>query len=467
MTAMTREQFVHWIEAVPYGKRLSTALYIYRPEDWAIIRPELAATVERAEFAAKPDPRWNLLKLHTDQIAVSFLFYPDFDSDPHPALAEATKINLNTEAVAKTDYRKRSNPPILHRKEIFLAPGHPRAMEYAALTAAEERAGLYRDPSRIGLRLHWHTLLRRLRLSYDGHRLIKLPNGSQTVASVEETTPDVARHRTAIKRYDLSKPVKTLLERGLLRKQDTFFDFGCGHGMDVEALGNLGYRASGWDPAFRPAAEKQKATVVNLGYVLNVIEEPQERIAALQEAFSLAERLLVVSTLVDGQQTEAHSRPYRDGFLTKTNTFQKFYAPGELESLLENTLDVEVVTLGLGMCAAFRDPVEAELFAAERSRRRIDWTEISAHLRFSTPETRIRRNVGRYELHKELFDQFWQVLLELGRVPELGEFDRLAEVKRAAGGIIRLLHWSSHKTARNFGNWLASHARRMCSFIWQ
>jgi DNA phosphorothioation-associated putative methyltransferase len=287
------------------------------------------------------------------------------------------------------------------------------------------------------------------------------------VASVEETTPDVARHRTAIKRYDLSKPVKTLLERGLLRKQDTFFDFGCGHGMDIEALGNLGYRASGWDPAFRPAAEKQKATVVNLGYVLNVIEEPQERIAALQEAFSLAERLLVVSTLVDGQQTEAHSRPYRDGFLTKTNTFQKFYAPGELESLLENTLDVEVVTLGLGMCAAFRDPVEAELFAAERSRRRIDWTEISAHLRFSTPETRIRRNVGRYELHKELFDQFWQVLLELGRVPELGEFDRLAEVKRAAGGIIRLLHWSSHKTARNFGNWLASHARRMCSFIWQ
>ena len=85
---MTREQFVHWIETVPYGKRLSTALYIYRPEDWTIIRPELAATVERAELAAKPDPHWNLLKLHTDQIAVSFLFYPDFDTDPHPTLAK-------------------------------------------------------------------------------------------------------------------------------------------------------------------------------------------------------------------------------------------------------------------------------------------------------------------------------------------------------------------------------------------
>ena len=210
-------------------------LCIYRPEDWAIIRPELAATVERAELAAKPDPRWNLLKLHTDQIAVSFLFYPDFDNDPHPALAEATKINLNTGAVVKTDYRQRSNPPILHRKETFLAPGHPQAMEYAALTEAEEQAGLYRDPSRIGLRLHWHTLLKRLRLFYDGHRLIELQNGSSTVTSVEEEeTPEVARHRTAIKRYDLSKPVKSLLERGLLGKQDTFFDFGCGHGMDVD-----------------------------------------------------------------------------------------------------------------------------------------------------------------------------------------------------------------------------------------
>ena len=176
------------------------------------------------------------------------------------------------------------------------------------------------------------------------------------MASEAEATPEVARHRTAIKRYDLSKPVKALLERGLLRKQETFFDFGCGHGMDIEALGNLGYRASGWDPAFRPNAEKQKATVVNLGYVLNVIEEPTERISALREAFDLAERMIIVSTLVAGQETDAHSKPYRDGFLTKTNTFQKFYIPGELESLIEDTLGVEVITLGFGMCVAFHDP---------------------------------------------------------------------------------------------------------------
>ena len=93
---------------------------------------------------------------------------------------------------------------------------------------------------------------------------------------MEADTREIKRHRTAIKRYDLSKPVKQLLERGLLKKGDTFFDFDCGHGMDIEALQNLGYQASGWDPAFRPNAPKSRAAVVNLGFVLNVIEEPSD-----------------------------------------------------------------------------------------------------------------------------------------------------------------------------------------------
>ena len=58
------------------------------------------------------------------------------------------------------------------------------------------------------------------------------------VASIQERghvyKPDILRHRTAIKRYDLSKHVKLLLERGLFRKNETFFDYRCGRGMDVE-----------------------------------------------------------------------------------------------------------------------------------------------------------------------------------------------------------------------------------------
>jgi len=436
---MNRKQFSGWVASVDFGKRLPSALYIVRLTDWRRIPLELAATVERASLAARPDDEWNLLKLHTDQVAITFLSYPDFDQNPHPALAESTKINLNTGAVVHTDYRQRVNPPILHRKETFLPPDDPRFALYQALTTAEEAAGLLKDKSRIGLRQAWLALLRHKRLGYDGHQLVS------TQPEVEELAPDVtaspvepvARHRTAIKRYDLSKPIKVAIDHSLLTPGQTVFDYGCGHGMDIEALKSLEYDAKGWDPAYRPDAPRCEADFVNLGYVLNVIEEPSERILVLKQAFNLAQRVLLVSTLVAGQETSAHSRPFRDGFLTSTNTFQKFYGPGELEELIERTLHREAITLALGICVVFRDPGEAEAFEAHRSRRKMDWTEIGHQLAFTSSSSRERRQVDRYALHQTLFDQFWAFLLEYGRLPASGEFDRLTELRKAAGGLQR------------------------------
>lgn len=435
------ERLVYWAYSVkllaaadcPYGKRLPEAVYLFRPKQGQV-SDAMWQTIRRAEIAAKPDPGWNLLKVHTNGRALTFLCYPGFDLEPHPALMQATKINLNTGSIVQTDYSKRSNPPILHRKETFLVPDDPRVEKFAALTRTEEEAGLYREPSTIGLQVQWTTLLRRLGYTYSNHVLLKVQRSTDTT---EPEPAPIARHRTAIKRYDLSRPVKQLLEHGLLRKADSFFDFGCGHGMDIEALRTLGYGAQGWDPAFQPNAPKVGSDVVNLGFVLNVIEEPTERIMALKEAFSLAKRLLVVSVMASGQESDAHSRPYRDGFLTKANTFQKFFAPGELEELIERTLNVEAITLGLGICVAFRDPAEAEAFQAQRNRRHIDWTDIGTQLKFTTAPRREHRHVDRYELHAELFDEFWRTLVDLGRAPELGEFDRLADVSRAAGGSVK------------------------------
>ncbi len=427
---------------LPFGKVLPTALYIARPLPGWPVSEQLAAEIRRAEVAAKPDPDWNLLKIHTNEAALTFLTYPDFDENPHPALAEATKINLNTGSVVRTDYRARSNPPILHRKETFLPKSDPRFAKFAELTAEEEKAGLLRDGARIGLRAYWESLLRKHGLGYEGQRLVKV----QRPEVQEEAEPAlVERHRTAIKRYDISRPVKLALDRGILQKRHKFFDYGCGHGMDLEALGGLGYSVSGWDPAFRPKAKKEKADVVNLGYVLNVIEEPRERIETLKGAFSLAERALVVSTMVAGQETLAHVRPYKDGYLTKSNTFQKFFVPGELEDLIESTLGKEAVTLAMGICVVFRDDEDAEQFEASRSRRRIDWSEISAQLQFSSPSKRERSRVDRYELHRELLDSFWSCLLDLGRAPEPGEFDQMAKVRRVAGGLPKALNLTVQK----------------------
>ena len=212
------------VASIHFGKKLSGATYVVRPRAEDVL-PELWNTLCRAEVAAQPDPSWNLLKLHTDQVAITFLSYPEFDAEPHPVLAEATKINLNTGSVSRTDYRQRSNPPIQHRKETFLQPHDPRIHLFAALTRREEEAGLYRDPSRIGLRVPWLTLLQRLGLEYEDHTLVSARIPPADSVSIVPGQAEVARHRTAIRRYDLSKPVKQILERGLLRKTDSFFDY--------------------------------------------------------------------------------------------------------------------------------------------------------------------------------------------------------------------------------------------------
>ena len=90
----------------------------------------------------------------------------------------------------------------------------------------------------------------------------------------------VERHRTAIKRTALSRPVATALADGIIRDGSSVFDYGCGRGGDVDRLHRLGYQATGWDPVHRPQGARSPADVVNIGYVVNVIENPRERCAA-------------------------------------------------------------------------------------------------------------------------------------------------------------------------------------------
>src|SRR5205807_2575252 len=101
-----------------------------------------------------------------------------------------------------------------------------------------------------------------------------------------------------IRRGDLSRPVKCLLRDGLLPREATLLDYGCGRGEDVALLTAEGYRCAGWDPAYRPETDRLPADVVNLGYVINVIEAPAERAATVRRAWELAGRLLVVAARV-------------------------------------------------------------------------------------------------------------------------------------------------------------------------
>src|SRR5438477_12850820 len=113
---MILETYRRYAETIGYGKVLPEAVYIVRPQQ-ENIPVELWKIICRAEIAAQPDPSWNLLKVNTREVAMTFLTYSEFEVEPHPALAEATKINLNTGSIVRTDFRKLSNPPILHRKD--------------------------------------------------------------------------------------------------------------------------------------------------------------------------------------------------------------------------------------------------------------------------------------------------------------------------------------------------------------
>src|SRR5215471_7865092 len=105
----------------------------------------------------------------------------------------------------------------------------------------------------------------------------------------------IARHETAITRTELSRPVKLALADGLLSQESRFFDYGCGLGDDLRLLSAVGIEGDGWDPFHRPTAALRRCAIVNLGYVVNVIEHPHERQDALRRAWDLTDQVLIVS----------------------------------------------------------------------------------------------------------------------------------------------------------------------------
>ncbi len=259
---------------IPYGKRLPTALYAHRDGLVGVggsLGEVLAKVVEQYRISAE----FNLVKFRTDELKLSFLSYPEFDSDAHPALKHALTIDLATGKARQTDYEGNANPPILHRKESFLPAGYPLRTQFEALTQAEEAAGLYENPDTIGFKLNWERLLESKRLLIEGHQLVEIrgtqrdePTRQHGETEAGTAAVIVERHKTALTRYELSKPVKSLLEYGVLRSGMSFFDYGCGQGSDVKGLQGLGYEADGWDPVFCPGAPKRRADIVNLGYVV-------------------------------------------------------------------------------------------------------------------------------------------------------------------------------------------------------
>ncbi len=125
-----------------------------------------------AGIARRPYP----IKLHRHSGKVSYLAYPDFETNPHPTLLRSVKLSLRTREIDCLEYQATTNPPILHRKESFLSPDYPLHAKFAKLTHQEEKHGLPDDTATIGTRDGWLARLNAVGFALRGYRLVASSN---------------------------------------------------------------------------------------------------------------------------------------------------------------------------------------------------------------------------------------------------------------------------------------------------
>lgn len=425
------------------GKRVGGFRYIHLtslpllPQRW---QSAVSQAIELARVS--PGENFNVIKFDENTcLEISLLDYPDFDGQAFPALRQAWTVRLATRKVAHRRFGQGGNPPILHRKELLLAPDYPQREVFAALTRSLEEKGLLVQSSRVGHRKQWEDRLQRAGIRIEGHTLVT-SGGLEAFESAAsgagaETFSEIARHKTAITRYGLSAPMQALAKHGYLDGRFSLLDYGCGKGDDLRLLERNGIACAGWDPHYRPAAPLRKADVVNLGFVLNVIESPEERVEALSSAFGLAEKLLSVA-VIPSRKAYYGGENFGDGIRTQRGTFQKFFEQQEISALIEATLDTKPIALGPGVFFVFRDEVEEQRFLENRSRNRLGLSRLVA--RIPKPSTE-QRQTAFYEQHREALDALWIRWLELGRRPSRDEVPSLESVEKATGTLSQALRF--------------------------
>lgn len=402
---------------------------------------------------------YNLIRVDADGSHVALLHYPGFFDEPFPVLRESWRVDLANGTVGYRSHADSLNPPILHRKELLLPADHPRRAEYAALTAAAESIGLFDQPTRIGYQRQWLALVREKGYRIVGHILV--PLGNDDTGESESGTPSpfagegwregierlpqtgwlAARQLTALTRQGFSAPMQTLARYGFLDGRFSLFDYGCGRGDDVRGLTENGLSAAGWDPYHAPDQPIRPADIVNLGFVVNVIEDFDERLEALTRAWSLATRLLVVSVML-ANQNEPRGRQFRDGILTQRGTFQKYYTQGEVKAFVEAALDQEPIPVAPGVLYVFRDKDAEQRFLVERYRsRRYPLPRPTPPAREHPERSRRDRATERYAEYREPLERLWNQCLALGRWPDPDEVENPAPLIAGFGSIGRALRF--------------------------
>ncbi|MBR9897580.1 MAG: DNA phosphorothioation-associated putative methyltransferase [Gammaproteobacteria bacterium] len=432
---MDHEKFKKLLKDIKLGKKLPDAIYLH-VDAFDEIPGALSKFTQIVANALKVSS-WNVAKFSRKEFKLSLLYYPDFYEDSYPALEQAVTVDLKKLEHKVISYKDSENPPILHRKELFVPESHGMYGLFCEITKEGEDVGLYENTRIIGFKETWKNLIEKKGLTLINGRIAKSSGNGST------TTDDkvVDRHKTAIVRHELSAPMKLLAKNGFLNGDYSIFDFGCGRGDDLTELQAHGIDAVGYDPNFYPESEKVVSDIVNLGFVINVIEDRDERIDVVLQAWELTQKMLVVSVMLASESYISQFTAYKDGVITSRNTFQKYYTQSEIKGFLESVIGDNAVALAPGIFAIFKDKELEQTYQKHRYQRTYEWQQkTSPQLPTDAEKLRIV-----FAQNEELFKAFWLKCLVLGRCPANDEFSNSDEVRKLAGS-----HKKAFKLALDF-----------------
>jgi DNA phosphorothioation-associated putative methyltransferase len=391
---------------------------------------------------------FNVIRLSLGLSNMSLLDYPTFFDEAFPALHRSWAIDLDEKTYRYRSYETSINPPILHRKELLIARDHPCHRAFKELTDSAEQIGLFDEPARIGFRQAFKALIKQRGYRLAEHVLIPIANEDADDAQIDCEHGPIERHRTALSRYSFSAPIQMLSRFGFLDGTRSLFDYGCGRGDDVRGLQGLGIRAAGWDPHYANDQPISPASIVNLGFVINVIEDVEERELALEKSYFLSQELLVVSAMIANQDS-VRGIPYGDGVRTSRNTFQKYYSQTELKRFIDHITNNDALAVGPGIFFVFKDKDQEQRFRFHRiksTRRIVPLSSSTRPLGNGLPNLSVSnkladRHALLYERHRHALDQLWKLCLALGRDPVRHELLELQEELRGFGSTAAALRF--------------------------
>ena len=151
------------------GKVVGGASYFHQSA-LHIIDSQYRDLIAKASILNENSCKWNVVKFdNQDSNRLSFLEYQCFDDYEFPCLEKSYQANLK-ELTFKSRKHSKTNPPVLHRKELLIDPARTDYQKFESLTKTLEKFGAFKNITRLGTKLRWEGELNRLGIVVKDHK---------------------------------------------------------------------------------------------------------------------------------------------------------------------------------------------------------------------------------------------------------------------------------------------------------